>query len=136
MIVLDTHVWLFWVDDNLKALPRLALKTIQNVDTLGISIISCWEIAMLVAKQRLAFNIDVQAWVDQALQYPGVLLLDLDPEIAVLSARLPGKFHGDPADRIIVATCMKYGCPLITKDRKIRSWGKIKTIWSTSTTPI
>ena len=130
MIVLDTHAWLFWVDDNLKEFPRPVLRKMRKADTLGVSVISCWEIAMLVAKQRLSFRIDVKDWIDQALQYPGMRLLNLDPDIAVLSTRLPGEFHGDPADRIIVATCMKHGAPLITKDRRIHSWGRIKTIWT------
>ena len=129
MIVLDTHAWFFWVNDSLDELSSKALASIQSENTLGISIISCWEIAMLVAKDRLRLSIDVQSWIDQALKYPGVKLLNLHPEIAVLSTRLPGKFHGDPADRLIVATCMQYHIPLISKDKKIQSWGNINVIW-------
>ena len=84
---------------------------------------------MLVAKERIKLNIDIEQWIKQALKYPGIKLLDLTPEISVLSTRLPGDFHGDPADRIIVATCMTYQTPLISKDRKIRKWGNIQVIW-------
>lgn len=129
MILLDTHAWLFWVDDSLGKLSKNAFKKIEETASLGVSIISCWEIAMLVAKQRLALNLDVMPWIDKALKYPGTTLLNLDPEIVVTSTRLPGTFHGDPADRMIVATCMKYGVPLITRDEQIHSWGKIKVIW-------
>ncbi len=129
MIVLDTHAWLFWVDEHEKALSKKAAAAIAQAEVLGVCAISCWEIAMLVAKQRLAFRIDVEDWITQALQYPKVQLLNLEPSISVLSTRLPGKFHGDPADRIIVATCMKYDAPLVTKDRKIQKWKKIRTIW-------
>jgi len=129
MIILDTHAWLFWVDDNLKEFSKVALAEIKKATTLGISVISCWEIAMLVAKQRLSLSMDVMDWLGQALRYPGIRLFDLEPEIAVMSTRLPGKFHGDPADQIIVATCLKHGAPLVTKDGKIHSWGRIRTIW-------
>ena len=84
---------------------------------------------MLVAKQRLAINVDVQSWLEQASKYPGVNIIGLDIGTAVLSTRLPGIFHGDPADRIIVASCLKYNSPLVTKDRNIQSWGQIKVIW-------
>jgi len=129
VIVLDTHAWFFWTNDSLNYLSKKAVQAIRKADTLGVSVISCWEIAMLVAKERLRLNIDVGTWVDTALGYPGVHLLPIDPEIAVNATRLPGMFHGDPADRFIAATCMKHGAPLITKDAAIRSWGHIKVIW-------
>jgi len=129
LIVLDTHVWLFWVNDDRELISKKALTAINRAESLGVSVISCWEIAMLVAKRRLAFNMDVQDWVNQASKYPGIRLIGLDAEVAVLSTRLPGNFNGDPADRMIVATCMKHNVPLISKDKMIRSWGQIKVIW-------
>ncbi len=129
MILLDTHVWLFWVNDDRELISKKALTAINRAESFGVSVISCWEIAMLVAKQRLAFNMDVQDWVNQASKYPGIRLIGLDAEVAVLSTRLPGNFHGDPADRMIMATCMKHNVPLISKDKTIRSWGQIKVIW-------
>lgn len=84
---------------------------------------------MLVEKGRLVLSLDVLDWIRTALSRPGIRLLDLDPETAVLSTRLPGEFHGDPADRLIVATCMKYGAPLINRDRQINEWGRIRVIW-------
>lgn len=84
---------------NLKKFPLTQKKAIQDADSLGIPAISCWEIAMLVEKGRLKLSMDVQIWIDLALRSPKILLLPLTPEIAVLSTRLPGSFHGDPADR-------------------------------------
>ena len=72
---------------------------------------------------------DVQVWIDIALQRNKVTLLPLSPEISVLSTRLPGDFHGDPADRLIAATSLAYNAPLLSADTKIQSWGYIKTIW-------
>ncbi|MBN2357431.1 type II toxin-antitoxin system VapC family toxin [candidate division KSB1 bacterium] len=129
MIVLDTHVWLFWTNDSIDQLSKRALKTIQSQDTLGVSVISCWEIAMLVAKERLRLTLDIQLWVNQALLYPKIKLLPLDADIAVSATRLPGQFHGDPADRMIVATCLRHNLPLISKDDRIRSWGNVNVIW-------
>jgi len=129
MIVLDTHAWFFWINDSVDQLTEKALKSIRSCDSLGVSIISCWEIAMLVAKEKLKLSIDVQKWINQALKYPGIQLLNIDPDIAVLSTRLPGDFHGDPADRFIVATCMKHNAPLLSKDKKIHEWGNINVVW-------
>ena len=97
MIVLDTHIWFYFVNDGPEKLSAKARKSIRENDVLAVSIISCWEIAMLVAKERLRFSIDVQDWISQALKYKGIKLIDLTPEIAVLATRLPGEFHKDPA---------------------------------------
>jgi len=129
MIVLDTHAWFFWVNDSVDELSPVALDAIRSNQTLGVSIISCWEIAMLVAKERIKLSIDIQLWINEALKYPGVKLLDIVPEIAVLSTRLPGSFHGDPADRLIVATCLYHKAELVTKDKKIAKWGHLPVLW-------
>jgi len=76
-----------------------ALEAINSADLIGIPAISCWEIAMLVEKSRIGLSMDVQIWLDLALQHQNVQLLPLTPEIAVLSTRLPRGFHGDPSDR-------------------------------------
>jgi len=128
MIVLDTHIWFYYINDGPEKLPAEARKAIRDNDVLGVSIISCWEIAMLVAKNRLRFSIDVQDWITQALKYKGIKLIELTPEIAVLATRLPGDFHKDPADRIIAASSLKIGAPLITLDKRIKEWGHVQTI--------
>lgn len=83
---------------------------------------------MLVAKERLRFSIDVQDWTTQAFKYKDIKLIVLTPDIAVLATRLPGEFHKDPADRIIVASSLKLGAPLVTLDRSIKKWGHVQTI--------
>jgi PIN domain nuclease of toxin-antitoxin system len=128
VIILDTHIWFYYVNDGPEKLPAEVNNAIKNNNILGISIISCWEIAMLVAQERLRFSIDVQDWITQALKYKGTRLIELTPEIAVLATRLPGEFHKDPADRIIVASCLKLGVPLVTFDQRIKKWGHVQTI--------
>jgi PIN domain nuclease of toxin-antitoxin system len=105
-----------------------ALRTLDEADEIGISMISCWEVALLVAKGRLELDRDVSLWVTQALEIPKVKLLDLSPAIAIASTRLEW-LHDDPADRIIVATAMTHRAPLVTKDRRIRSFRSVKSIW-------
>ncbi len=129
MIILDTHAWLWWVNESDKLTPR-AQQIIQEADQIGICAISCWEVGMLIAKGRLGLSMDVQVWVDLALQRPKVSLLPVTPEIAVLATRLPGNFHGDPADRLIVASCLVNKAALVSKDQKIQEWSYLQVIWS------
>ncbi|HAE40482.1 MAG TPA: PIN domain nuclease [Candidatus Riflebacteria bacterium] len=128
MIVLDTHAWIWWTAGS-ESIPASTLNEIESADVIGIPAICCWELAMLVAKNRIGLEMDVQAWLEIALQHKRVRLLELTPEIAVLATRLPGKFHGDPADRIIVATSLIHKACLVTKDEKIREWGYAQTMW-------
>ena len=120
MILLDNHIWFYSMNDGPEKLPDEVQKAIHDHDVLGVSIISCWGIAMLVSKGRLLFSIDVQDSITQALQYKGIKRIDLTPEIAVLATRLPGEFPKDPADGIIVASCIKLGAPLVTYDQNIQ----------------
>ena len=129
MIVLDTHIWMWWVHDD-KKLTRLQIEVIQeNEDNIiGISAISCWEIAKLIELKRLEIPCDIREWFEQALSYPGIRILELTPEIAIESTQLPGKFHRDPADQIIVAKARIYNCPLVTSDNKILRYSHVETV--------
>ena len=129
MIVLDTHIWVWWVhgDASMPASHKLYIES-QEISGLGVSAISCWEIAKLVELGRLQLPIPVADWIDQALAYPGVHLIELTPRIAVESTQLPAPFHRDPADQIIVATARVYGCPLVTLDGKILSYPHVQHI--------
>jgi PIN domain nuclease of toxin-antitoxin system len=128
MIILDTHAWVWWLTES-SQLSIKALETIENNTIIGIPAISCWELAMLVSKNRIGLSMDVQIWMGLAFQNPKVQLLPITPEIAVLSTRLPGDFHGDPADRLIVASSLFYKATLISKDEKIQKWGYLPVIW-------
>jgi PIN domain nuclease of toxin-antitoxin system len=129
MIVLDTHVWIWWVHGDERLTPTQAQAIAANeTDTIGISAISCWEIAKLVERRRLELPGSLNEWFEQALSYPGVRILELTPEITIASTQLPGEFHNDPADQIIVATARVYNCPLVTSDGKILRYTHIKTV--------
>jgi PIN domain nuclease of toxin-antitoxin system len=128
VIVVDTHALLWWKSSPNK-LGRKAQSALENAAQVGVAAISCWEIAMLVHKQRLRLDRDVLVWIKQALAHPTTTLLPLLPEIAVQAASLSGPAFGDPADRLIVATAMHFRCPLITKDRTLRALPAFQTIW-------
>ena len=127
MIILDTHIWIWWVDENPKLLPQnLEIIQAHQASSLGISIISCWEIAKLIEKNRLNFDCPVEQWLEVALSYSGVRLLELNIPIILQSTHLTG-FHADPADQIIVATAKVYNSSLLTQDRKILDYPDVKT---------
>ncbi|MBG1267452.1 type II toxin-antitoxin system VapC family toxin [Nostoc sp. WHI] len=128
MIILDTHILVWWVDDN----SRLTTKYREWIEEyqsegLGVSIVSCWEVAKLVEKKRLVFSCSVNEWLETALAYPGVQLLNLTLPIVVDSTQLNG-FHSDPFDQIIVATARNYGCPMLTVDAKILNYSGVETL--------
>ncbi|MEQ1862463.1 MAG: type II toxin-antitoxin system VapC family toxin [Chthoniobacteraceae bacterium] len=127
MIVVDTHVWVWWVhgDPTLSAANRALLDSAEETG-IGVSAISCWEVAKLVERGRLTLPCPVFDWLQQALAYPGVRLIDLSPRICVESTRLPGEFHRDPADQIIVATARVLNAPLVTVDGKILAYPHVK----------
>lgn len=131
MIVLDTHVWIWWVhgDSNLTKAQKTFLDSLAIIpDKLGVSAISCWEVAKLVEKSRLQLGLPTIDWLNVALNYPGVQLLPLTPEIAAESSDLPGVFHRDPADQIIVATARIHKTDLATSDKKIRRYPHVQII--------
>lgn len=115
--VFDTHVWVWSAAGD----PR-AEKLREFSGTAIISAISQWEVSMLAMKGRLALMPDEASWFSANLEAP-VSLAPLTAEISTASCRLPD-FHGDPADRIIVATAITLGIPLITADEKIIRWNE------------
>lgn len=128
MIVLDTHIWVWWVDGGNQLAPDYAaLIQAEAVNGLGVCAISCWEVAKLVELGRLQLAVPVDQWLAQSLQ-PPVQLLPLSPEVAVGATQLPGTFHRDPADQLIVATARFYDCPLVTVDRLIRAYPHVRLV--------
>ncbi len=113
--IFDTHVWVWCAAGDERA-SRLVGFQGQVV----VSAISVWEVAMLESRGRLQLEPDAQTWIASNLQ-PPVSLEPISAEIAVTSCQLP-EFHGDPADRLIVATGITLGIPLITADKKIQEW--------------
>ncbi len=128
MIVLDTHAWIWWVHGDSRLNDSIK-QLIQDRESegLGISTITLWEVAKLSQLRRLTLPLPIADWFSQALSYPGMVLLDLTPEIVIESTQLPGEFHRDPADQLIVATARILDCPLITLDSRIKLYPGVNT---------
>lgn len=133
MIVLDTHVLLWWVSGAVDKLSKPASSALENASgkeaSIFVSAISTWEIAVLIQKGRLVLSMDVEEWLSHVASLPEVRFLPVDRHTAVQSVRLPGAFHSDPADRIIVATARRLNLPLVTADEHIRNYPHLKSIW-------
>ncbi len=122
MLILDTHTWIWLItgDEKIRKAGFLpAIEKAEMTKSIKIPAICAWEIAMLTAKNRLSVDGDVLDWIKQALSAPGISLCPLTPEIACESCNLPGHFHGDPADRMIVASARILNGTLLTFDQKI-----------------
>lgn len=137
MIILDTHVWLWLATDSAR-LRTAQLAAIANArergTAVGVSIISCWEIAKAVELKRIDLpngppRQSLRQWFDQAITATGVVIFDITLSIVTESTSLPGNFHQDPFDQMIVATARIYNCPLATADRVIRAYPYVQTIY-------
>jgi PIN domain nuclease of toxin-antitoxin system len=124
-LLLDTHVliWLMNGDETLSPQTRKLIKNTCKQSCLLIASISVWEIAMLQSKGKIFLTQPLQQWVKKVASLPYIKVIPLSPEIAIESCELPGEFHGDPADRMIVATCRILDVPLMTRDQKIVEYG-------------
>lgn len=126
-LLLDTHCWL-WAQLGLtEHLSRPAVDAIREAESAGrlrVSVISTWEVAMLEKRGRIALPMNIRTWIDEALGKPGISVAPLTPDIAVESVHLPGDLHGDPADRLLVATARVLGATLLTKDTRILRYGR------------
>ena len=129
MILLDTHIWVWWVDENAQ-LSQVHAQLIQDNESegLGVSAISCWEVAKLVERGRLQLACSIEKWMEHAIAHPGIQVLPLTPQIAIESTKLPASFHRDPADQIIVATARAHDLSLLTADRRILDYPHVHTL--------
>jgi PIN domain nuclease of toxin-antitoxin system len=128
MILIDTHIWVWWVQNDTRLIQKYQnwLNEYES-QGLGLSIISCWEVAKLVEINRLTLPVPIDEWLETALAYPGLQLLSLTVPIIVQATQLTG-FHKDPADQIIVATAKVYGYPLLTADTKIINYAGVEIL--------
>lgn len=125
-LLLDTHYWIWFQAGAKDQITDKVLKAMEEAASRGhllLSVISVWELGMLEAKGRIRLQRPCEEWVKEALATPGLELVPLTPAIALDSSRLPPGFHGDPADRIIVATARRLAARLLTRDQKLVEYG-------------
>lgn len=131
MIVLDTHVWLWWLHDSsrLSAPAGELIRQEQQTGAIVVSTISIWEVAVKVQSGKLAIPMEIHRWYELARGYPATVIEPLSPEDAIASTLLPGGFHKDPADRMIISLSRRLSAPLVTCDRKILEYPHVETVW-------
>lgn len=125
MIILDTHIWLWWVNRDVSALGTERKQLIDAAVTAAVSAISCFEIAWLENHGRIVLPCDRNTWFESALQGSGIMLLPITPQIAGMAVDLP-EHHSDPQDRIIIATALAHDGKLMSADRKFPLYEELK----------
>lgn len=126
MILLDTHAWL-WLASDSRRLSVDAREAIGGTGELGVAAISLWEVAMLASHGRIQLDQPTEKWLWDACSRPRIRVFPVTPDVAAVSVDLP--MHGDPADRMIVATAKVHQLTLVTADEKIRKAGLVSAIW-------
>lgn len=119
MILIDTHMFIWWIQGDSKLSDSYKKLLRENEKTgIGVSIISFWEISKLIEKNRLSLPLPLDEWTKTSLKYNGIKLVNLDLDIIFTSHRLQN-FHKDPADQLIAATSINKNLPLMTFDKKL-----------------
>lgn len=131
MILLDTHVWLWLLHQpsRLSGVAQAVIDVEEQQSGLLVSAISVWEIAVKSSIGKLDIPLPIEDWYKLAQTHSGIVIEPLSPIDAIASTQLPGDFHKDPADRILVAIARRYEIPLVTCDAKIIDYPQVKTIW-------
>jgi PIN domain nuclease of toxin-antitoxin system len=121
-LLLDTHVWIWHLegsDAHTAAGTTALLDRSGGRRRLSVSDISYWEVAVKAAKRKLTLSVDAAVWLQRAERAPGIRLRALTRPVLLQSTRLAGAPHGDPADRMLIATAQLHGVPLVTADQLI-----------------
>jgi PIN domain nuclease of toxin-antitoxin system len=129
--VLDTHVWVWW-NMHPKKLSKRVRAIISHPDQyeeLLLSAISPWEFSKLLEKKRIGISCNPEEWIREALEMSKLRLVPLTPTLSYRSTTLPPPFHEDPADQIIVATAREEKATVLTKDKLIREYTHVRTVW-------
>ena len=129
-VLLDTHIWIWWLTPGspLSSRERDALDALAAGKQLCLSAVSLWEAQMLHQKGRLQLPLAFAEWLAQAAAVDVVTVVPLDLDVVLALDRLPASFHGDPADRIIVATSRARNLALATRDGGIRR-SRVVKLW-------
>ena len=127
-VLLDTHVWLWLSLGVPKKIPPAVLQVLEETgkaNGLMVSIVSIWELALLVARERVVLPLPIHDWVPLALSRPDFRLIGLTrPTTVIDSVHMPGEIHVDPADRFLIATARSRRAKLATHDEKIIAYGR------------
>ena len=107
MIVLDTHIWIWWINNDHQSLGISRQEQIATAEAVAVSAISCFEVAWLERHRRISLPFKTTEWLEKALSQSGISLLPITPGIATRAVDLP-EHHSDPQDRIIIASAIEH----------------------------
>jgi PIN domain nuclease of toxin-antitoxin system len=127
VIVIDTHVWIWWADDDAR-LRRQVRDQIDGESDVRVSAISLLEIATAASLGRLQIRPSTRAWLEVAQRAEQIRVEPLTDSVCLESVALPGEFHRDPADRLIVALARLLDAPLVTADNRILAYPSVRTV--------
>ena len=126
IIVLDTHIWLWFINANFDQFPTDWRNRIELADRVGISPLSCYEIAFAQKRGRLALLCSAEEWCQGALKPAGIELFPLTSKIVTRSVDL-SPVHKDPFDRLIIATALEYEANLASMDGLFSQYSELDT---------
>lgn len=121
-LLLDTHIWVWHLEGDTAQITQKVTPLLNRsgaASRLRVSDISYWEVAVKSAKGKLSLSVDATVWLSRAEKAPGIRFMSLDRDVLLLSTRLPGTVHNDPADRMLIAIAQLNSIPLVTVDRLI-----------------
>ncbi len=127
IIVLDTHIWIWFINLEWERFPSSWLDVIETADRVGISPVSCYEVALAEARGRLLLPCNVDQWFQEALEPSGISLFPLTPTISSCAVNL-SPIHRDPFDRIIMATAIEYQAKLASIDGYFGQYPELATL--------
>lgn len=126
-LLLDTHIWI-WAQESPEKFGRQTRTLLEDLaNSVSVSAVAALEIARLVSLRRLQLNEPASVWIADSVRSLGAQVLDVTPQIAAEAYELPGTFHKDPADRVLVATARLHNLTLLTADNFILRYPHVKT---------
>ena len=128
MIVVDTHILVWWTNNNRDQLSQNARRAIVDADSVAFSAITAWEVGTLSARGRINVAPGPSEWLRVVTETHSLTPLPVTLEISFLAAELQNMLR-DPIDCLIAATALTHGVPLVTKDERIQRSGVVATIW-------
>lgn len=126
IIVLDTHIWIWFVTQEFEMFPSHWRELIETANQVGISPVSCYEVALAQQKGRLELPCNVDRWFEEALEPTGITLFPLTAEIAYKAVNL-SPVHKDPFDRLIIATALAHKAKLASIDNLFSQYSELES---------